>query len=224
MLVIIDDHRPDSESFPLELADAGVMASRFLPSQFSHWVNAAEPSDLDSIQAFIIGACDARGRYPALIRQRSSAPVIALNERQSVDQTLELFAAGMDDVVRRPVHVREIMARVSAIRRRRTFDCLNVARSDIHVAADGRDPDVGGAPLALPRRERRILECLAANKGRWISKTQIYNAVYGMLDEHVDEAVVESHVSKLRKKLRHRLGYDPIEARRFAGYRLARPD
>ena len=36
--------------------------------------------------------------------------------------------------------------------------------------------------------------------------------------ECVEESVVEGHISKLRKKLRMRLGYDPIEAKRMAGY------
>ena len=74
--------------------------------------------------------------------------------------------------------------------------------------------------MALPRRERRILEFLMRNRGRWVTKTQVFNAVYGLFDDEVDEAVVESHVSKLRKKLREKLGYDPIDSKRFLGYRL----
>ena len=38
--------------------------------------------------------------------------------------------------------------------------------------------------------------------------------------EDIDENVVESHVSKLRKRLRHRLGFDPIDSQRYLGYRL----
>ena len=58
------------------------------------------------------------------------------------------------------------------------------------------------------------------NRGRRLSKTQIFNAVYGIFDENVDENVVESHISKLRKKLKHRLGYDPIDSKRYLGYCL----
>jgi hypothetical protein len=32
--------------------------------------------------------------------------------------------------------------------------------------------------------------------------------------------VVESHISKLRKKLKHRLGFDPIDSKRYLGYCL----
>jgi DNA-binding response OmpR family regulator len=37
-------------------------------------------------------------------------------------------------------------------------------------------------------------------------------------DNGVEESVIEGHVSKLRKKLAERLGYDPIEAKRYMGY------
>ena len=43
------------------------------------------------------------------------------------------------------------------------------------------------------------------------------------LDEDVEENVVESHISKLRKKLRKVLGYEIIDSKRFLGYRLEAP-
>ncbi len=85
---------------------------------------------------------------------------------------------------------------------------------------DGRDPELNGRVLVLPRRERRILEYLVNNRGRRVSKAQIFNSIYGIFDENVEENVVESHISKLRKKLRVRLGYDPINSVRYLGYRL----
>jgi DNA-binding response OmpR family regulator len=51
-------------------------------------------------------------------------------------------------------------------------------------------------------------------------KTQLFNAIYGLFDASFDENVIESHVSKLRKKLRDHLGFDPIESKRYMGYRL----
>ncbi|HKN27514.1 MAG TPA: winged helix-turn-helix domain-containing protein, partial [Roseiarcus sp.] len=39
-----------------------------------------------------------------------------------------------------------------------------------------------------------------------------------LFDENVDENVIESHISKLRKKLKQRLGFDPIDSKRFLGY------
>jgi len=41
-----------------------------------------------------------------------------------------------------------------------------------------------------------------------------------LFSEDIDENVIESHISKLRKRLRHRLGYDPIQSQRYLGYTL----
>ena len=99
----------------------------------------------------------------------------------------------------------------------------DVAIGEIRVFFDGRDPEIRGEAFQLPRRERRILEYLVKNRGRRVSKTQIFNAIYGIFDENIEENVVESHVSKLRKKLRAKLGYDPIESKRYLGYCLEEP-
>ena len=158
---------------------------------------------------------------PKMIRERSRAPVIAINEAPSLEQTLSLFAAGVDDVVRKPIHVREILARVGAIRRRLEIEQDHAIVGEMRVFFDGRDPEIKGNVLPLPRRERRILEYLVANRGRRVSKAQIFNSIYGIFDDNVEENVVESHISKLRKKLRRHLGYDPINSVRYLGYRLA---
>jgi DNA-binding response OmpR family regulator len=55
-----------------------------------------------------------------------------------------------------------------------------------------------------------------------VTKSQIFSSVYGLFDQDINESVIESHVCKLRRRLRSRLGYDPIESRRHLGYRLVR--
>lgn len=222
MFVIVDDRDVVTEGFSSCFEREGVSSTGFGPTDFREWVETAGEGDLSAVEAFLIGDCTGRETLPRVIRGRSQAPMIALNERPALEQTLELFAAGVDDVVRKPVHVREILARVGAIRRRLEKDRdRHVATSgELQVFSDGRDPLVRGEVLALPRRERRILEYLVSCRGRRVTKAQIFNAVYGIFDEDVEEDVIESHISKLRKKLRHRLGYDPIDSKRYLGYRL----
>jgi DNA-binding response OmpR family regulator len=114
-----------------------------------------------------------------------------------------------------------LLARVHAIRRRAEARQDFAAVGPIRVFFDGRDPLVNGEVMPLPRRERRMLEYFVSNKGRRLTKSQIFNAVYGLFDDAIEENVVESHISKLRKKLRARLGYDVIESQRFLGYMLS---
>jgi DNA-binding response OmpR family regulator len=221
MIVIVDQRDTVSEGYAAWFDREGVSATGLCPSDFDNWVKTVSDPDMLAVEAFLLGDCPERQVLSKLIKSRSGAPVIAMNDTKSLEETLDLFAAGVDDVVRKPVHVREILARIKAIRGRVQARSEGSTIGNMRVFFDGRDPEVGGEVLALPRRERRILEYLVNNKGCRVTKTQIFNYVYGLFSEDIDENVVESHVSKLRKRLRHRLGYDPIDSQRYLGYRLA---
>jgi len=218
MIVIVDERELVKEGYHSLFDREGVASTGFCSSEFGEWMTSAPDDDLKSVRAFLIGDCGAD--TPRRIRDRTAAPVIALSEHHSLENTLRLFEAGVDDVVRKPVHIRELLARITAIRSRSKETTNHIKVGAMCIFMDGRDPEINGEPLPLPRRERRILEYLASNSGRRVTKTQVFNAIYGIFDDEVEENVVESHISKLRKKLRDRLGHDPIDSKRFLGYRL----
>jgi DNA-binding response OmpR family regulator len=214
MYIIVDDRNIVAGGYATGFHREGVSSAGIEAAEFREWIAKISDADMHAVEAFLIGDCGERETLSRMIRERSNVPVLCLNERHSLDDTLGLFAAGVDDVVRKPVHVREILARVGAINRRVFGQRGHVAVGELRVYFDGREPEANGEPFPLPRRERRILEFLLRCRGRRVSKTQIFNAVYGLFDENV----IESHISKLRKKLKHRLGFDPIDSKRFLGY------
>ncbi|MGI9409826.1 MAG: response regulator transcription factor [Hyphomicrobiaceae bacterium] len=218
MIVIVDDSDTVSSGFASLFGRMGVAATGFKPEEFNGWVSTTSEPDLGAIEAFLIGDCANRESIPKLIRKRSTAAVIALSESRSLEDTISLFDCGVDDVVRKPIHVREIMARVAAIRRRVSTPDISYSAGPVRVFPDGRDPEIKGEILVLPRRERRILEYLVMNADRRVTKAQIFGAVYGIFDHNTDDNVVESHISKLRKRLRNRLGFDIIDSKRHIGY------
>ncbi|MGB3502526.1 MAG: response regulator transcription factor [Mesorhizobium sp.] len=221
MIIVVDERELVKGGFNSLFNREGIASTGFAPGEFDEWVDSAGGDDLKSVAAVLIGQCGDYQMSPRRIRDRTSAPVIALADQHSLENTLRLFEAGVDDVIRKPVHIREILARVTAIRRRGVEDAQFVEVGPMRIFMDGRDPEIDGQPLPLPRRERRILEYLASNSGRRVTKAQVFNAIYGVFDDTVEENVVESHISKLRKKLREKMGFDPIESKRFLGYRLA---
>ncbi|MBX9465967.1 MAG: response regulator transcription factor [Aquamicrobium sp.] len=220
MIVIVDERELVKDGYHSLFEREGVASAGFGSNEFGEWVSTAAEDDLKAVRAFLIGECSSDLVSPRRIRDRTTAPVIALSDQHSLENTLRLFESGVDDVIRKPVHIREILARISAISRRFQEDKPYSEFGPMRIFIDGRDPEIDGQPLPLPRRERRILEFLASNAGRRVTKTQVFNAIYGIFDEEVEENVVESHISKLRKKLREKLGYDPIDSKRFLGYRL----
>ena len=220
MIIIVDDRDALTEVDTLGFGREGISTEGLAASDFHDWVKTAPEPELAAVEAFVLGEFSDRRNFPKIIKQRSRAPVLALTGARSLQETLDLFASGVDDVIGNPTHIHEILARIKAIKRRATVESEGTVSGGIRVFGDGRDPEVAGEQLHLPRRERRILEYLVSNKGRRVTKTQIFNFVYGLFSDEIDENVIESHISKLRKRLRHRLGHDPIDSQRYLGYRL----
>ncbi|AXK81717.1 DNA-binding response regulator [Pseudolabrys taiwanensis] len=220
MFVVIDDRESVTHGYAAGFGREGVASIGFTSKDFRDWLEGAVGNDLSAINAFLLGDCPDRTTLPRSIRHRCRAPIIALNNLKLLKHTIELFEAGVDDVVHAPIHVREILVRTAVIRRRTIGASAQEPTNVIRVFLDGRDPEVAGRTMTLPRRELRILEHLVSHQGKWLTKTQLFNAIYGLFDASFDENVIESHVSKLRKKLRGHLGYDPIESKRYMGYRL----
>ena len=224
MIVIVDDRTAVAESYRTSFDREGISTAGFSSRDIEDWVSAAADDDVKAVEAFLIGDCAFPKSLAVIIKRRCTAAIIAMKEQKSLATTLELFAGGVDDVVGKPCHVREILARIHAISRRGQSSEGSLAiGDDIRTFRDGRDPLVRGEPLKLPRRELRILEFLVTNRSRRVTKAQIFSSVYGVFDHEIDETVIESHICKLRRRLSVRLRYDPIESRRHLGYRLVGP-
>src|SRR6185437_7992577 len=133
MYIIVDDRNIVTGGYASSFDREGVTTTGIDPIEFGEWLQKASESDVEAIEAFLIGECTGREHFPRLIRERSKAPVLCLRERPSLDDTLGLFAAGVDDVLRKPVHVREILARVGAISRRTLGDKGQVMFGDLCV-------------------------------------------------------------------------------------------
>lgn len=221
MIILVENRTEVAEAYSATIGREGFSTMTFSPEEFSAWYYSTDELDLASIEAVILGEFERRENVTRLIKSRAAIPAIALTDVGALETTLKLFQAGADDVVRKPVHAREILARVNAVRRRNLHQSQALWDADgLVVFGDGRDPLVNGNPLQLPRRERRILDYLATCNGRRVTRTQIFSAIYGVLEEGIEECVIETHISKLRKKLRCSLGYDPIDTQRFLGYQF----
>ena len=223
MIVVIDDRDLVLQGFGGMFQRIGYPVFGVSGKELPNWLDSICTNELESIEAFLVGDTDESICPISCIRSTTKSPVISLIEQNSLPDILHRFEVGADDVVRKPIHVREILARVAAIRRRKDTSRSAFEFGRLRVFTDGRDPEIDGCSFPLPRRERRILEYLASNGDRRATRSQIYNAVYGLFEQDVEECVIESHISKLRKKLRKTLGYEIIDSKRFLGYRLEAP-
>ncbi|MCU1627151.1 MAG: DNA-binding response regulator, OmpR family, contains and winged-helix domain [Pseudonocardia sp.] len=134
-----------------------------------------------------------------VVRRTSDAGVVMLTARDGVDDRLRGLHAGADDYVVKPFALAELTARVTAVLRRMGRTPSTVEIGDLVVDAAAGSVRRGGRPVEVTATELRLLEYLAAQRGRVVSKTQILTRIWGYTD--YDPNLVEVHVSALRRKL-----------------------
>jgi DNA-binding response OmpR family regulator len=152
------------------------------------------------------------------IRTRSGVPIIMLTARDEERDRIEGLAAGADDYVCKPFSPGELMARVAAVlRRTRAMPPSQVFElGDIRLVRASRSVTVGGGAIDLREREFELLECLMEHPGRWLSRDELLDRVWGF-DYPGGTRTVDMHVAGIRRKLGRP---DAISTRRGAGYRM----
>jgi two-component system OmpR family response regulator len=157
-------------------------------------------------------------RLAATVRTTTDAAVVMLTARDELDDRLRGFAEGVDDYVVKPFSIAELVARVTAVLRRRGRVPAVIEVGDLVLDPEAAVTTRGGVALDLTATEHRLLAFLAESRGRTVSKTQILTQVWGYDD--YDPNLVEVHLSSLRKKM-EREGPRLIHTVRGIGYRMS---
>ncbi|GAA0709350.1 response regulator transcription factor [Dokdonella soli] len=149
-------------------------------------------------------------------------PVLMISALSDVDERVRGLRAGGDDYLTKPFAPDEMAARIEVLLRRRQpaarETVLRVA--DLELDLIERSARRGDLALELLPIEFRLLEFLVRNSGQVLTRTMIFEAVWGY---HFDPGtnVIDVHIGRLRKKV------DPpglvplIRTVRGSGYRLA---
>jgi two-component system, OmpR family, flagellar system response regulator FtcR len=209
-MIIITGHQiAETNVYSATLNAEGLAANVITHRDFEEWFLSLDANDKSAIETIVIQNHTDKSDTVRLIKSRSNIPVVVVNSSFDLDSTLKFFLSGADDVVTDKIQPRELVARIGAIRRRTCSHVGFVSVGPLKIYFDGRDVELFNKSFILPRRERRILEYLAANLSRRVNRTMIFNAVYGLFEEEVEE-----------KKLRQGLNFDPIDNQRYLGYQL----
>ncbi len=156
-----------------------------------------------------------------LRRRRIKLPVIILSAKRSVDERVEGLQAGGDDYLTKPFAFSELLARIQALIRRAsdTPEPTGITVADLSINLLTRVVTRAGRKIILQPREFSLLEYLARNAGRVVSKTMIMEHVW---DYNFDPQtnVVESRVCRLRDKIDKGFDKQLIHTVRGMGYVL----
>ena len=150
----------------------------------------------------------------------NSVPVLLLTARSEIDDRVNGLDSGADDYLTKPFAMKELLARIRAMTRRRTdltdsiLTCGNITLDRTSYLLTGPADS-----LRLAGKEFQMLEMLMLNPGQVISADQFMEKIWGF-DSNAENNVVWVYLSYLRKKLTAVNADIIIKAVRGVGYSL----
>ena len=163
-----------------------------------------------------------------IIRQMRNAKidtsVLFLTARDSLEDRVKGLELGGDDYLVKPFQAAELKARVRALLRRSGIISLEqgLKYRGIELLEKEKDILVDSEPIKLTVKQYELLEYLIQNKGKILTREQIFDRVWGF-DSDTTIAIVEVFVHHLRKKLEPFQYHKDIQTVRGIGYMLKQP-
>ena len=137
------------------------------------------------------------------LRERSEVPIIVVSAKSEEIDTVLLLEMGADDFVTKPYRLRELVARMRAVQRRRVsaeprLDGGSVVEAGgVRLEPDTRRCYVRGSEVKLRRKEFELLQLLLANAGLVLTRDVLIDRVWGS-DYVGDTKTLDVHVKRLR--------------------------
>jgi two-component system OmpR family response regulator len=147
-------------------------------------------------------------------------PVLVLTAQDTVETKVQALRTGADDYVTKPFAFEELLARVEALSRRpKEIQSPVIEVGDLQVDTGRHEVRRAGSVIELTPKEYAVLEYLARNRGRVMSRTLITEYAW---DYHFDPGtnIVDVVINRIRKKLDRRGAPKLIHTVRGVGYVL----
>ncbi|WP_230983864.1 response regulator transcription factor [Caulobacter rhizosphaerae] len=149
-----------------------------------------------------------------------TTPAIILSARNDAQDRISGLDEGADDYIGKPFLIDELIARVrAASRRSQTYLPSHLLEGDLLLDLTCWEASVAGQPLHAPRRELQLLQVLLRRAGRTVPRRMLEDAVYGY-DDEIQSNALDSHISRLRKRLSDAGAKVEIRTVRGVGYLL----
>lgn len=218
-ILFVEDEKEMAEALSAALARHGVI--------IDHTMLLADAVELIRQHAYDAILLDRRlpdGEGLSLVsrlrRSGQDIPIIVLTARNEPMERVEGLELGADDYLGKPFLVEELMARLRAVLRRPA----NLAEPQMTVGRMLIDPlhlevTIDSIPLDIPRRETHVLIALAKRKGKTVLRSMLEAAVYNY-EEEIQSNALDSHISRLRKRLLDAAAGVTVHNIRGVGYLL----
>jgi DNA-binding response OmpR family regulator len=189
------------------------------------------PSGLEETQRFrpelvvldiMLPGLDGVGVLKRLRQTGSRVPVVMLTARDTTIDKVHSLDHGADDYLTKPFDIDELLARIRALLRRAQGDeVLHFADLEINTAT--REVRRGEREIDLTAREYNLLEFMARNPRRVLSRELLLSRVWGEEEFELTTNLVDVYVGYLRRKVDASGDLKLLRTVRGAGYALREP-
>ncbi len=150
----------------------------------------------------------------------NTVPVILLTARDGRSERIEGLDLGADDYITKPFYMDELLARLRSVVRRSAGQGLSVLHcGDLTANLLTHEVMRGDQPIELAQKEFALLIYLMRSPGRVLTRTQILEHVWEYQFDPGSN-IVDSYISRLRRKIDQGFSIALIETVRGAGYRI----
>lgn len=218
-ILIIEDELALCEQIAEDLRVAGYSVDTAMDGEEGLYMATEYPFDLMVID---LGLPKLSGMeiISRLRQQEIHCPILILTARDHWQDKVSGLSAGADDYLAKPFHTEELVARINALIRRSSGHSSPVFKlGPFTLDTLNQSISINDEAIEVTAYEYRLIEYLALNPGKIVSKTELTEHLYEQ-DYDRDSNVIEVFVGRLRKKLDPDNSIKPIETLRGRGYRL----
>jgi DNA-binding response OmpR family regulator len=135
-----------------------------------------------------------------LRRRRDPTPILMLTARGALEDRIRGFEIGADDYLPKPFALPELRVRVRALIRRSAVHRTRLIRiDDLEIDTEARRVSRSGREIPLTPREYTLLEALARNEGRVLSREYVQERVWN--DDESYSNTIAVRIRQLRQKV-----------------------
>jgi DNA-binding response OmpR family regulator len=218
-LLLVEDDALVADAIIRGLSSAGFTIDHASSAELASAALSTEHFDLAIVDIGLPGA-DGLTLLQSLRGSGKGTPVLVLTARYTLQDKIRAFDLGADDFLMKPFEQAELTARCRAlIRRSGALPAGIVHMGRLAIDLVGHQLLLDQQPIELTRREWAVLEGLAHDLGRVVSKERLI-AGFGGWEQDLTANAIETQVSRLRAKLGDAA---VIRTIRGLGYRLEEP-
>lgn len=158
--------------------------------------------------------------FAKTIRQLNpTIPILFMSAKDDISSKQKGFTLGIDDYMVKPIHMDELVMRVSALlRRSHIMEERTLTVGNLMMDADAMSTLINQTDIALTLREFNILYKLLSYPQKTFSRAQLMDEFWGM-DSSTSLRAVDVYITKLRDKLSAGEGFDIVTVRGL-GYKV----